>query len=300
MIRVLRTAGILVGTWTLVLSQSSPARATDCDMIGPEFIDKGMLQSFSVRCDDPFIGFIQVAADASFSPSFKFPITASQQVGNDHYITVTLRVPWDIANLASEFWFQGFTLDANGDIALAGPLQIPVGQGDRVYLNAGEVGKNLYVVEQEFEEATEEWKERTFEPGYTGTGYMFWRGSNHYNNDTHGRMVYRFKVEVAGSYALAFRSGHWGADLHNDCWCSWDDGQYHKVFCAVEGYWSWRTELENGGGFRADLDVGVHTLTFAARSEKFSLDRLHIFNRADYSRSEIEDESFTPSGHEYQ
>jgi len=285
----------------LVASLTSAVNADDCDMVTPQFIDDGMLQQFSIRCDLPFIGFIQVAASSTFSPSFNFPIRASKKIGDDHYVTISLRVPWNIENIASEFWFRGLALDANGGTHLAGPAPVPVGIGDRVYLNAApDAGKNLFVIEMEFEENTESWDELTVESDYTSLGYYYWSGSDHFTNDTHGRIVYRFKVEAAGRYALAFRSGHFGGHLNNDCWCAWDDDDSVKVLCGQDGFWRWQTTEENGGGFKKDLSVGVHTLTFAARSNEFSLDRFHIFRLEDYSRGEIEDETLTASGHEYQ
>ena len=285
----------------LLIALSVPAVATagDCDIEAPATIDRGFVQSLGLRCDEPFIGLVQISLTQDFASPISLSVQASDQEGSDHRVTVEFRTPWNVDTFLDKLFVRGFALLNSGPLLETNGRRVDVGKGRRVFESVTP-DRGLLAIEMEFEEDIEEWKERTVYGGFSGTGYLQWKGSNHYNDKSHGVIDYHFEVTRGGEYALALHCFHWGGHLHNDVWMKFDTGSWEKVYSAAEGVWSWKAEKEGGSVFKEHLDAGLHTLTIAARSEKFCIDRMHLFHTGDYSRGEVEDLRIPISTHHYE
>ncbi|MFW5859636.1 MAG: malectin domain-containing carbohydrate-binding protein [Planctomycetota bacterium] len=155
---------------------------------------------------------------------------------------------------------------------------------------------------------TPTWDVVTDYDGYKGTGFIRWEGSNKYNNNSYGRLSYTFDIVTPGTYHVRFRAQAKGPDYGkrndecNDCWIQKSIGSndFYKFHVGNKSTADWHFNMmyEDGHDHRRlkyDLSDGRHTLTIAARSEKFMIDRIYLVQDTN-DLDETLDESSIVSG----
>ncbi|MHC4540350.1 MAG: PKD domain-containing protein [Planctomycetota bacterium] len=122
------------------------------------------------------------------------------------------------------------------------------------------------------------WSLETENPGYSGQGYVVWRGSNYFDDPQAGcQLAYRFKAEQNGRYCFRVhnRHDHDLGDQENDNWVRFDDGPWYKFYSMEKQVWTWTTRfVDFEGTWR--LDAGVHTMYIAPRSFGYKMDQIQI------------------------
>ncbi|HUU21368.1 MAG TPA: hypothetical protein VM389_02415 [Phycisphaerae bacterium] len=139
------------------------------------------------------------------------------------------------------------------------------------------VGEGETVLEAESASCRQDWKLEAEDEGFSGTGYLVWRGRDLFDEPGQGQLAYRLRVEGAGRYRLAVHNRHDGRlrDQQNDTWVRFDDGPWFKLFAMELGRWTWESSVTDRGGVW-DLPAGEHTLYLSARSAGHKLDRIRL------------------------
>jgi len=154
---------------------------------------------------------------------------------------------------------------------------------------------NLVVMEIESAPDTGQWVLETSHPGYTGSGYYRWTGGNYFGSPGNGVMTYTFTVEEGGFWQFRVRNFHTNPDdtLENDCWSRMDGGPWKKTYSNGTGTvnnWNYVTRFEEADGShptaKFSLSPGVHTLEISARSNNYSIDRMHLYRAMTVSEGE--------------
>lgn len=163
--------------------------------------------------------------------------------------------------------------------------------------------KNGFVVMEMESAPYQDWKLETNLTGYTGTGYLAWRGPYNPKPGTSNVLAYRFRIATAGDYQVKWHlyySEVEGAE-HNDWYGrlttaaggavddNSGDGLWHKVTAGVKERHVWAFGA-NWGPSNSDkvtfpLVPGEYILWVAPRStdkpvpgEIVHLDRIAIYN----------------------
>lgn len=97
----------------------------------------------------------------------------------------------------------------------------------------------MAVFEMESLPLTEDWKIGRQVSGASGGAYIFWDGSSHNNDPTHGVMRFKVLVKEAGRYRLWLRNrigAGTNATEHNDIWARFPDANdYYGVKISNSG-----------------------------------------------------------------
>ncbi len=129
------------------------------------------------------------------------------------------------------------------------------------------------------------WRGETKLEGYTGKGYITWRGPRLLNQPGHGTLAFRIRLSTAGTYDLRIHNRHDAADATsgNDCWTRIDRCNWIKTYSQQRGRWTWGTRHEHGSKNKSpasyELPAGLHILCISGRSPGFSIDRIHLIRR---------------------
>ncbi len=285
-------AALLTGALLAVPSQAQ------CVVSGPSSLDPGLMTSITTTCDHPFLSLLQLGVDPNFLPGINLVLTNGVPQGGGNYSsTFNAQVPW--VSAFDDLYFRAFALDTvNGGIDTSNTLRSSFFQGERVYR---ESEPGLFVIEMEFEQPVDDWQFENAESGFSGSGYLVWKGSNHFNQCGNGIITFPIQVDTPGQYALALHSYHVGGHENNDVWVFINDRDCKKVFSSGTGSWVWTTAVDPGnGGYKETLDAGIHYLNFSARSKDFCIDRIHLFSLDEFSRSQIEDLGYDMSNFNYE
>ncbi|NRA38422.1 MAG: hypothetical protein HRU15_09800 [Planctomycetes bacterium] len=126
---------------------------------------------------------------------------------------------------------------------------------------------------------------RTDLAGYSGDGYLYWNGGDHYQGVAGNDILrYRLMINTPGRYQLRFYVSSQGAernDLNNDAWLRMDEDKWYKIYKASIKGFSWGGNFDNHAQGKPpafyDLSAGEHILQLAGRSHGFHIDRIHLF-----------------------
>ncbi len=158
-----------------------------------------------------------------------------------------------------------------------------------------------------------DWILETTVPGYTGTGYIEWRGQNYFNTPGNGVVETSITINTPGTYRVQWRNRvGFGTNSteHNDTWLKFPDADdfYGEKAGGSRVYpkGSGKTPVPNGGGaagwfkawaggalnwswstFTSDNDPhaiyaqfdnpGIYTLQISGRSQYHQVDRIVMF-----------------------
>ena len=267
---------------------------------GPTELDPGLGEKLTWSSPEPFLNVYRVSLAPDLSGAYTTPPMNGVFQGNLFESNLSFRMAWSLG--VPTFYFQAVSLNLNTfQTQVSNVLDLDVAQGNRVYHST--TGNGMFVMEMEAEKQVGFWIEETSQAGYTGFGYHVWRGSDHFNDNSHGRKTFRFRVDTPGNYQLALRSWHTGGSDNNDVWVKIDNSSWTKIYAwaSESGQWSWTCFTDPGHvRYVKNLSAGVHTFHFAARSRNFYIDRLHLFHTSNYSRGQAENTSLVPGDHHYQ
>lgn len=150
---------------------------------------------------------------------------------------------------------------------------------DRLFLEKD----GLVVMEIENTEIGQGWNFETDDAGYTGSGYLTWRGPQSFNTPGRGVLEYRVLITNPGNYNLRLRCrrNQSAADADNDAFIKVNNEHWEKIYSPgdIIGNWSWNTKMEERGHSnpRFFLPAGENIIRFSGRSQRFKLDRMVLF-----------------------
>ncbi len=170
----------------------------------------------------------------------------------------------------------------------------------------------VVVMEAESSAANGSWKLQRSLSGYSGSGYLFWSGSDSFAVSSAGRgtITYRFKIQKAGNYQFRWRSriGHGRSRTeHNDSWVRFPTGKniageqalngWTKVYMNTLDKWVWQSATVDhvGRTLRQYFSAGEHTVQISGRSHGHAIDRLSLYRYSDVSFSEAKFNGFSQS-----
>lgn len=127
-------------------------------------------------------------------------------------------------------------------------------------------------------------------PGYAGDGYYTWPGGpdDILGGTGQGHLEFKILIENPGTYALRMHAYSKHPDPEkateaNDIYTAINGVEFHKTvaWSYQWGEWGWATGREEGGVVynppTFNFGAGLHTVTVAARSSTFGLDRLVLY-----------------------
>ncbi len=88
----------------------------------------------------------------------------------------------------------------------------------------------LLVIEMETGILSEQWQEGNTEPNFTGDGYIYWSGTQFFNQTGNGPIEYPIRINTAGTYKFTWRMavglGNQVSE-HNDTWLKIDADDFY-------------------------------------------------------------------------
>ena len=216
-----------------------------------------------------------------------------------------------------EIRVEGTTASADGaEWSRARWLKIEFIPGDFIPDYLEEQG--MVIIEAESLSLKESWNTSTSRSSYTGEGYIYWNGSEYFNNTSHGRISTRVHISHPGIYRfdwwVGIGYGSSGTE-HNDTWLKIEADDFYgyrtngdsyvhpKPLCqepgsydcpngsSLDGYfkiyggplngWIWKavTSDNEDHNIYAKFDrEGVYSIHIAARSSHHCIDRMVIYN----------------------
>jgi hypothetical protein len=144
------------------------------------------------------------------------------------------------------------------------------------------------------------WQMFTEPEGWTGSGYLVWKGTaigghdkesvNYQDIEDARKLTYSIKINNPGVYFLKVRNYHVGKgsgdhifDGDNDCFISINKSDFGKQYDFNIKEFTW---CETGNWRKAYLAEGIHEVSLAGRSVDFGADRICLFH-----------EDLAPEGH---
>jgi len=130
------------------------------------------------------------------------------------------------------------------------------------------------------------WSTPSSPTGFSGEGFFRWDGPNYFNSPGNAVLTYQILASSAGNYDVRLRNRHDdpNATEENDTWVRMNSGPWIKMFSNnpnTPGNWNWESRFELPGpqytNANFDINVGLNTLQFSARSRGFMMDRIHLF-----------------------
>jgi hypothetical protein len=137
----------------------------------------------------------------------------------------------------------------------------------------------IVVFEAESGEIVPDWKLETKADGFSGNGYITWRGENMFSAPGASTITYTFFVINPGTYYLQVRNYHDNPDNteSNDFFTKVNDGEWLKTYSHVINEWNWHTGTDVNHFWgrlpKFELRPGINYLQISGRSEGFSIDR---------------------------
>lgn len=182
-----------------------------------------------------------------------------------------------------------------------------------------EYEKSRVIVEMEQLLLNGNWKVDSLISGYSGTGYIFWEGDQHFQQTTYGVIEFQIAIKKPGIYQIIWHS-RVGKDTinteHNDTWlkisddsllfarndsghtlrpggiCTFDCPKgsslngFFKVYGCRHDQWEWKAYTSDHDPHQifAKFDqAGTYTIVMAARSSYHLIDKIMLFNTLDLS-----------------
>ena len=181
----------------------------------------------------------------------------------------------------------------------------------------------IAVYEMESGPSPSSWNIETSVSGFTGSGFLTWRGPSYFNSPGIGTISYQIRINSPGTYRFIWRSrSGQGADFteHNDTWLRIPDASdffaqrgssvlypagtgktpnpngssadgWFKVYVSSSA-WSWQatTSDHDGHPIYARFDsAGVYTIQISARSDAHFIDRMVLYKESQYSIGQAAD-----------
>ncbi|GEM_PF-1295024 len=167
-----------------------------------------------------------------------------------------------------------------------------------------------------------QWKKGTTLSGYTGSGYLEFTGNNYQSGGAKSPITYTFTIQNAGVYRLVPRAATTRPDSvpddqGNDCYLKMEGDftpgsnatlenltKNQKFFTILKkaNQWVWgrQFDMNNSHTFREaeyTFKAGeTYTLTVSGRSKSYSLDRIVLYRKSDWSASAAQNTSLAESG----
>ena len=172
----------------------------------------------------------------------------------------------------------------------------------------------LVVIEAENLPLTRGWQVSNDTKGFSGAGYIFWNGQDHFEEPRHGLIEAKIRISNPGIYRFQWRGrvGE-GADFteYNDTWLRFPDASdyyglkegekvypkgsgklpepegagadgWFKIFHTADINWAFSTNTSDNEGYQPYVffaDPGVYTLQISGRSRKHFIDRLVLHQK---------------------
>ena len=171
--------------------------------------------------------------------------------------------------------------------------------GERIWIERGGVA----VIEAESVDADidlSKWAFASEFPGFSGSGYLIWRGRGNmykdplvYDAPAAAGEVLRYPVWInqPGNYAIHLRNIHSQEDGDNDVWVRVNRSDYYKIWDHDTGRFTW-TEF-NWKQWR--LGKGLNEIVLRGRSRGFGIDRL-VLHLVELPKSSWQDPARPESG----
>ena len=130
------------------------------------------------------------------------------------------------------------------------------------------------------------WSSPSSPTGFSGEGFLRWDGPNYFNSPGNSVLTYQILASNAGNYRVSLRNRHDDPNPteENDTWVRMNGGPWIKMFSNnpnTPGNWNWESRFELPGPqyttANFDINVGLNTLQFSARSRGFMMDRVHLY-----------------------
>ncbi len=137
-----------------------------------------------------------------------------------------------------------------------------------------------------------DWELHTKPVGWTGTGYLVWKGSSIWGDDYENmayaemddsrKLTYHIQITNPGVYYLKVHNYHVGKgsgdhffDGDNDCFISINKSDFGKQYDHNVLEFTW---CETGNWRKATFEAGVYEVSIAGRSFDFGADRIALFH----------------------
>ena len=165
------------------------------------------------------------------------------------------------------------------------------------------------------------WKKSTAIAGYTGSGFIEFDGNKYQSGNANSPLIYTFTIQNAGVYRLVPRAATTRpsgvpSDQGNDMYLKMEGdfspgsnatlqnlSKNQKFFTILKkaNQWVWgrQFDMNNSHTFREaeyNFKAGeTYTLTVSGRSKSYSVDRIVLYRKADYSASQAQSTSHAES-----
>jgi chitodextrinase len=193
-------------------------------------------------------------------------------------------------NANSDYRVEIYSVDNAGNkSAAAAELSV------RTATQGSEPAWQEIVIEPEVGANPGAWRSENTIPGYSGTGYLVWRGQNEYTSAPGSPKSFNFQVTQAGTYKLfviarrelGTRDAESIADIENDVWARVSGvgiSGYEKLYMNHPNIWNgWY----QGGRVHRDAvqvpeytfpSAGTYTLQLDGRSKDYFIDKIVFTN----------------------
>ncbi len=138
-----------------------------------------------------------------------------------------------------------------------------------------------------------QWEFSTKPEGWSGTGYLVWKGSAiqgegtetlaYTDTEESRKLTYHIQITNPGVYYLKVRNYHVGKgsgdhffDGDNDCFISINKNDFGKQYDHNAREFTW---CETGNWRKATFETGVYEVSMAGRSFDFGADRIVLFHK---------------------
>ena len=192
--------------------------------------------------------------------------------------------------------------------------------------------EGLLVIEAENTQRDEQWNLKKALAGYTGSGYIEWRGPDNMQKPGEGLHIYRIRISKTGTYRIQLRTyiaeGN-NSTEHNDVWLRLPDAtnfygekaDSHRVYpkgsgktpepegAGKDGWfksyynrtneWGWRTATSDHDPhdiYAEFSEAGDYTIELSGRSSGFAVDRI-VLHHTSVSKQEATQTERAESAH---
>lgn len=174
----------------------------------------------------------------------------------------------------------------------------------------------IVVIESEKDSLPAGWSIETDIEGYTGNGYMVWRGDDSFGNPGNGLVSYKVNIETPGTYRFNWRSRITIGDNfteHNDNWVNIPDADdffarkengeivyphgsgkspnpegsgsdgWFKAYMNTVGSWKWDANTSDNDPhqiYATFSTEGTYTVLVSGRSNGHGIDRMVLSHSA--------------------
>ncbi len=160
----------------------------------------------------------------------------------------------------------------------------------------------IVLLQVESQSAQGGWSLERSVDGYSGNGYLVWKGADSFSESTAGggTITYKFRIQRAGNYQMRWRSRITRGNNHtehNDSWVRFPTGKnisgeqglsgWSKVYMSTLNKWVWQSSTVDNVGrpLRQYFSAGDHTIQISGRSSGHAIDRIALYRYDDVNFS---------------